>query len=50
MTDAHVLSEVADAQGNITRVQTTFATQEASVFRDGFETGDVSRWSFSTLE
>jgi hypothetical protein len=36
--------EVADQQGNITRSDRHFVTVE-TLFADGFESGDTSRWS-----
>ncbi len=36
--------EVADEQGNVTRVDRVFETMEV-LFADGFESGDTSRWS-----
>jgi hypothetical protein len=36
--------EVADVEGNVTRVARTFSTLGA-LFADGFESGNVSRWS-----
>ena len=43
---AIVRVEVADVQGNITRVERTFSTFSSTIFADDFETGDTSRWSF----
>lgn len=40
----HLWVEVADVQGNVTRVARTFSTLGA-VFADGFESGDVAAWS-----
>jgi len=44
LTDAELRAEVADVQGNITRVVRTFSTRE-TVFADGFESGDAAAWS-----
>ena len=41
---AHLHVEVADGQGNITRVDRRFDTVER-LFTDDFESGDTSRWS-----
>jgi len=43
--DAHLLVEVADDQGNITRVDRAFATAQWLIFADGLETGSVGEWS-----
>lgn len=40
----HLWVEVADIQGNVTRVARTFSTLGA-LFADGFESGDVAAWS-----
>ena len=45
LAQAHVRAEVADVQGNITRVDQRFATAAGIVFSDGFETGDAGAWS-----
>lgn len=46
LMDVHVFVEVADQQGNVTRVDREFSTAEVSmIFTDGFETGDTSPWS-----
>ena len=45
---ASVRVEVADLQGNVTRVERAFDTLQVEVFADGFESGDTSRWSSST--
>jgi hypothetical protein len=42
--DRRVWVEVADGQGNVTRVARTFSTLGA-VFVDGFESGDATAWS-----
>jgi len=42
--EAHILVEVADVEGNVTRVDRRFATAE-TVFEDGFESGDTSAWT-----
>lgn len=44
--DAHVYVEIADQQGNISRVDRRFVTGE-TVFADGFESGDTSAWSIT---
>jgi len=43
--EAHFRVEVADHQGNITRVDRAFATVRWLIFADGFETGSVGEWS-----
>ncbi len=45
LLDAHVLVEVADHQGNITRIDQRVSTAEALIFTDGFESGDTSAWA-----
>ncbi len=45
LAEAHVRVEVADVQGNITRIDQRFATAAGLVFSDGFEAGDVSAWT-----
>ena len=41
---ATVRVEVADVQGNVTRVERAFSTFSSLIFADGFESGDTSRW------
>ncbi len=48
LTAATLSAEVADHQGNVTRVARRFSTVEALIFADGFESGDVSSWSSTT--
>ena len=45
---ATVKVEVADVQGNVTRVEVAFSTLQADLFADGFESGDASSWSATT--
>ncbi len=45
MVEGHLFAEVADLQGNITRVNRRFATVADGLFLDGFETGDLTGWS-----
>jgi hypothetical protein len=47
LTGAMVFAEVADHQGNVTRVARRFSTVEALIFADGFESGGVGAWSGS---
>ncbi|REJ74085.1 MAG: hypothetical protein DWQ36_09405 [Acidobacteria bacterium] len=51
VSDETVTVEVADLQGNVTRVHRHFSTVPDSfdgvVFRDGFEGGDTAAWSAS---
>jgi hypothetical protein len=47
VTDAHMLVSVKDNQGNITRVNREFSIgQPAFLFKDDFEDGDASDWTF----
>lgn len=45
LAEAHVWVEVADHQGNVTRVDRQFATLPATIFTDGFEGGSTGAWS-----
>ncbi len=45
LADATVKVEVADFQGNVSRVEVAFNTLQVAVFVDGFESGDAGRWS-----
>jgi hypothetical protein len=47
LAEAHLLVEIADNQGNITRVDRRFSTVANAVFLDGFESGDTTRWTSS---
>ncbi|MCB1032381.1 MAG: hypothetical protein KDD47_00925, partial [Acidobacteria bacterium] len=42
LVDAHVFLEVADHQGNVTRIDRELSTASALIFSDGFESGDTS--------
>jgi hypothetical protein len=44
---ATVHVEVRDLQGNVTRVDRTFATVPEGIFANGFEGGDLGAWSTS---
>ena len=44
LSAATVSVEVADVQGNITRVARAFSTLRGAIFADSFESGDTSRW------
>ncbi|MCP5115478.1 MAG: hypothetical protein GY953_32020, partial [bacterium] len=44
---ATVRVEVADFQGNVTRVEVAFDTLPIGIFADGFESGDTGSWSSS---
>ncbi|NJL27129.1 MAG: hypothetical protein HC897_04200 [Thermoanaerobaculia bacterium] len=45
LTDRHVRAQVADMQGNVTRVDRKFSTAALMIFADGFESGNLSAWS-----
>ncbi len=45
---ATVHVEVADVQGNVTRVERLFSTLPFAIFADGFESGDTSSWTSTT--
>ncbi|MCH9648696.1 MAG: hypothetical protein K0U98_10690 [Deltaproteobacteria bacterium] len=47
LTAARLFAQVADSQGNITRIDLSFSTLDPAVFSDGFETGDLSQWTTS---
>jgi hypothetical protein len=46
--DAHIFAEVKDVQGNVARVKEEFSVgAPLFLFRDDFEDGDASDWTFS---
>lgn len=45
LVDRHLRVEVADNQGNVTRVDREFSTVDRAIFADGFESGGLSAWS-----
>ncbi len=47
LIDALIFAEVADQQGNITRVERRFSTVTQAIFVDGFESGNTTAWSGS---
>ncbi len=47
LVGAHLYVEIADNQGNITRVDRRFSTLANAIFLDGFESGDTTLWTYS---